>query len=215
MPPVTETTSFLEGVNACSTVFEWVKCVGFLNQIRTPVLIIGSLGALSIPIVIWVVTGRREKTRLTIRLMSDITTLHEVVDRQERLYLYRKCEDYEKIPQEKRTGANLKNPYENCQEKLLFDSAIFLNYIEAACFEIEQRTVYRKPLYETADAVILGAKDVVLNRYVKLTGINAERHYPYILKVARRLEKKNKKSPAQTLIPDLQTPQVESPSEER
>lgn len=164
-------------------------------------VVAGALGALSIPIVIWIATGRREKKRLTIQLINNITTLSGVVDRQERLYLYRK---YEELPEEERAKKNIKNPYDNITESLLFDSAIYLNFMEAACFEIEKKAVYRKPLYETADAVIVGVKEIVLNRYVKLTGIDPKKHYPYLLKVVCRLKKWNKDNLPQTYIPDSQ-----------
>ena len=140
-------------------------------------------GAIAIPVVIWVATNRREKKQATLNLINTLYTVPEVIDRLARLYRYRKYEEAGKT-------TKLQNPYDDQNSyDVLFDTATVLNYFEAACVQIKQKAVYKKLIYESGSRQLIGVRQVILGRFVAMTGIDPALAYPNLIEIADEFER--------------------------
>ena len=124
-----------------------------------------------------------EKKQATLNLINTLYTVPEVIDRLARLYRYRKYEEAGKT-------TKLQNPYDDQNSyDVLFDTATVLNYFEAACVQIKQKAVYKKLIYESGSRQLIGVRQVILGRFVAMTGIDPALAYPNLIEIADEFER--------------------------
>ena len=145
------------------------------------------LGALGIPLVLYLVGKFAEKKRATLETIKTLSTAPEIVDRLNRLYQSRLYEDAVEagVPEADRPT----NPYrEENGNKLIFDIVLVLNYFDAACVEILNKAVIEKRLYAASKDHIIGVRKVILSRLERLTGQDQSQAYSHLIEISNRWE---------------------------
>ena len=149
-----------------------------LDLIRT---VATAYGALFLPLTVFVAGRDFTRRRATADLIKSLTTTSEIMNRMQRLYLFRKYDE----------GAREKNPYSDLDDyDLIYDHVVVLNFFEAVCSEILDRQVDPHLVYEASGNTIVGVEKVLLGRLEVLLEEEQRKDYQSLIKVSDAFQRK-------------------------
>lgn len=156
-----------------------------------------NIALIAIPFVLWFANKRSERRRATLDVVRRLD--RDITPHLERLFCFRRFEGSE----DNQSSSNC-NPYDKTPALFFFDSVIVLNFYEAISTEIRDGALEEELLYKSIRNSLIGAKDVVLERYNLKTENDQSIHYENLSFVSKRWKSRaeKKRELGATKIPD-------------
>lgn len=155
-----------------------------LLQAKEIIELLRNVALIAIPFVLWFASKKAEIHRATLNIIRELDK--DIVPHLERLFIFRKYEDG--------IANNLSqtpiNPYEHKPALFLFDSVMVLKIYDAICAEIEMGALDEKLLYSGIRNSVVGAEEVMLDRFNKRVGSDQSHLYKYLGLVSARWKKR-------------------------